>query len=119
MSIEITKDTIGIWYVELNKSNWMAELKRLPDGKIKLTYRFRYYEDDQAFDSADRKNWYTAMTDVGEAKSLSAIRSLGNVMASAEGTELHELMMTDAGPDDLLNRLLVQPWARVQQEGHA
>jgi hypothetical protein len=38
----------------------MALTRKLPDGEWKLEYRFRYYRDDEAFDSADEKSRWTA-----------------------------------------------------------
>lgn len=38
----------------------MTLTRELPEGLWVFNYRFRYYEDDKAHDSADRRNFYKA-----------------------------------------------------------
>lgn len=39
---------------DINATLW----RKLPDGAWNFDYRFRYYNDDKAFDSKDRKSFY-------------------------------------------------------------
>jgi hypothetical protein len=62
MTIEIKKDNhyCGLLFASLadNRGDVLGTAWREPSGKIVLAYRFRYYVDDQAFNSADKKQWY-------------------------------------------------------------
>ena len=60
MTIRFDKDMYvhGIWFCECELANWLCALIR-PDGEPwKVKYRFRYFLDGKAFDSADEKHWY-------------------------------------------------------------
>lgn len=72
MARTIDDNTLCIWFISIPDPKFMllgqkrftfgdclAQIDRNPDGKsFHLEYRFRYYEDDKAWDSKDRKNWY-------------------------------------------------------------
>ena len=56
MSIELTEKIVGIWFVDLdNESDWLGAMERTDEG-YQVTYRFRYYVDDKAHDSDDKKS---------------------------------------------------------------
>lgn len=59
MTWEINEQTLGIWYVQIGTSDWMASVWLKDDGTAEGGYRWRHYRDDKAFDSKDEKNWYT------------------------------------------------------------
>lgn len=94
--IEFTEDTIGIWFVGLEDSDWLASIF-MKDGKACLVYRFRYHVDDKSFDSKDKKNWYTMEPTAGRdgdlEKLLEVVRSIAGLMAAKSDTEVYEIMM--------------------------
>ena len=64
MTVELKKGTyiLGMWYAELQyqKGNLMTCVTKV-DGKWKLQYRFRYYNDAFAgVESQDGKRWWEA-----------------------------------------------------------
>lgn len=46
--------------------------RQLPDGEWKLDYRFRYYEDDKAHESKDRKTHFAMTIDASTPESVVA-----------------------------------------------
>jgi hypothetical protein len=58
--ITVDEHTVAIWYLQTTSTqDWTAALRELePEAKYELTYRFRYYKDDKAFESEDEKHWY-------------------------------------------------------------
>lgn len=52
-----------IWFFSKDGADFdvlMVLGRRLPEGDWKLDYRFRYYRDDEAFDSKDEKSIWSA-----------------------------------------------------------
>jgi hypothetical protein len=100
--IEFSEDMVGIWFVGLPDSDWLASIF-MEDGKACLVYRFRYHVDDKAFDSKDKKNWYRMEPNTGKSgdveKLVDVVRSMAELMALKAGTEVYELMMENF--DDL------------------
>ncbi len=94
--IEFSEDTVGIWFVGLPDSDWLASIF-IKDGKACLIYRFRYHVDDKSFDSKDEKNWYTMEPTSGRdgdlEKLLALVRSIAGLMAAKADTEVYEIMM--------------------------
>lgn len=58
MTIEITERSIGIWQCAVPGGDWLAHLGRDEQGFLILDYRFRWYRDDNVWDSQDIKRWY-------------------------------------------------------------
>lgn len=55
-----TSYMVGMWFIGTGDMDWMAQLyKDKGDERWKFSFRFRYYEDETAFDSHDRKSFYT------------------------------------------------------------
>jgi hypothetical protein len=57
VTIVLNDNTVAFWYVEIPNGNWTAALSRRPDCVV-LKYRFRFYRDNNAFDSQDVKHGY-------------------------------------------------------------
>jgi hypothetical protein len=59
--ITMDENILAVWVIEIrsypSEGNWMASLSKTKDG-FALTYRFRWYVDEKAHDSADKRNWY-------------------------------------------------------------
>ncbi len=112
----------AIWYAEAKdgQSNFLATLWK-KEGKWQLEYRFRYYVDNKAHDSKDRKDWYTAIMPDDSEKSLSkALASM--VSVELEGPlalayapfEFIEMKCEDSDPKFFFE-LASRPWAQVKR----
>ena len=55
-----------IWNVGGRGKDWLGAVWKDPDGPWTLTYRFRYYLDDKAHDSADERSWYEMQVPASE-----------------------------------------------------
>jgi hypothetical protein len=120
MAIELTKDTVAVWYFEMGEGhNFLAGLNRAPDGTFKLDYRFRYDRGGAPFDGTDKFSWWSGTigsTDIDEV--LPKMRA----WVAECCKRLHckptydEILMTEAGLDDFLNRLTAMPWAHARLE---
>ena len=118
--IEFSEDTIGIWFVGLPDSDWLASIF-MEDGKACLVYRFRYHVDDKAFDSKDEKNWYRmepASAEEGDLdKLLEVVRSIAGLMAVKGDTQVYEIMMENF--DDMaafLEEFRKAPFVTIEEE---
>ena len=115
MTIESTKDTIGIWYIKIgDDQDWMAGLTKVEDG-LMLQYRFRHYKDDKVWDSKDEKSWYEGVLHHPLETVLPVIRALVEHMRELDGEipeeDCYELMMGDSGLDIFMTRLSQLPFA--------
>lgn len=118
--IEFSEDMVGIWFVGLSDSDWLASIF-MEDGKPCLVYRFRYHVDDKAFDSKDRKHWYQMQphaADPGDVEKLvDVVRSMAEVMALQYDTEVYELMMENfADLNAFMKEFSKAPFVSMQQE---
>ena len=115
MSIEITKETIGIWFVELGGSqDWLGAVWRTDEGTI-LRYRFRYYVDDKTFDSDDKKSWY----EVGpmkktEEEAIEMARYVVKMLAEKAGSKSWETL-NDGDYDLFVERFTELPFNSVMK----
>lgn len=58
--IELSKRTWvrGIWLYPIPHGDFMGCMLKEADGVWRIRFRFRYYRDNKAHDSADEKSWY-------------------------------------------------------------
>ena len=82
--IELNSDcwVYGFWYVDGDDKNWLACLSKR-DGSWRLDYRFRYYRDDKAHDSDDKKSWYTGKMN-GDQPVEKILAAVGQAVAAIE-----------------------------------
>jgi len=113
MAIEITKDTIGIWFKKCN--NGMADIMLSlykKDGKIHISYRIRHYDKadpgNDAFSNKDRKTWFHGVSegsqDVQEhiEKTRLFLKTLD--LVEQKSFPVEECLMTDKGPEEFMER---------------
>lgn len=115
MTIEITEDLVGIWFVGCDPmTDWTAGLTKTPEG-FQLTYRFRYYVDNKSFDSKDKKSWsaYVVHSEDKE-KMLDTVRKLAVSLAAADGGEIYECLMGDGGTEEFMEKLKAMSWTSVK-----
>jgi phage terminase Nu1 subunit (DNA packaging protein) len=118
--IEFTEDTVGIWFVGLPDSDWLASIF-MENGKPCLVYRFRYHVDDKSFDSKDQKNWYRMEPNEGEAgdvaKLVEVVRSIAGLMAVRGDSEVYEIMMENfADVGAFLEEFKKAPFVSIEEE---
>lgn len=120
MSMTLDEKTIGVWFVDLSPmSDWLMTLGSTDDGTYTVTHRFRYYVDDKAHDSDDRKSWYsgTIKKSFGDIeKVIDTMRTVVHKLAKRAGNvAFHEILMTDAGLDDFMERFQDMPFVHVEK----
>ncbi len=123
--------TIAIWYTPLNKeldfmgclqrpedpTKSMSGKPRDPDG-YDFDYRFRYYKDDQAFNSEDEKHWYhVEIHAMPVVEVLEKIRLLTKMLARMNDHEaqLSEIV-NDGDWKKFIDTFRAQPWAHMKAE---
>lgn len=122
----------GIWFAERKdrRADWMAQLMR-SGGKWYIIWRFRYYHSAKAFDSNDRKNWYSASTDDGSDgsrdKAIDAIEEIAaglttdGVVIEGEEADFENLdkVIFDCPPnsDEMISKLesANKPWMHIKK----
>jgi hypothetical protein len=113
---------VGVWYLNTiqNHQDWMAAVREIePDEKYELTYRFRYYKDDKAFDSEDKKNWYSATCTGTKSYVIASIRFVAKQLEQkADGQPLYELI-NDHGYDRFIREFQDMPFVYMRVEGAA
>lgn len=105
--ITLDEKIVGIWFMNpMPGQDWMAAVNEIePEAKYKLTYRFRYYKDDKAFDSEDKKNWYEGEVTGTRSYVIAAMRHVAQTLAEKSG---------EAGPVyEVLNDGDVQKFRRT------
>jgi len=113
MSIEMTDATMGIWFCNIDRGDWMAAVDRTPEGGAVINYRFRHYVDDKVFDSDDVKNWYkVAAKDYKET--MEVTKKLAQMISKTFGYKYHELLRGNLSTDDYAALLIHQEWAHTQ-----
>ncbi len=118
--IEFSEDMVGVWFVGLQDSDWLASIF-MEDDKACLVYRFRYHVDDKSFDSKDKKNWYRMEPNEGRSgdveKLVDVVRSMAALMALKSNTEVYELMMENfADLGAFLEEFAKAPFVTIEEE---
>lgn len=115
--IDLNENTycLGLWYLEGDGKDWLAAVTRDGDGPMTLRYRFRYYVDDKAFDSNDRKNWYkaTCPPHLTEDEIVASIDALVSKMVS-EGMRKPWRRVVRGGAEKTMTALRAAPFVHIQ-----
>lgn len=101
-----------IWFFSSEKADFdvlVAVMRELPRGAWTLKYRFRYYEDDKAHDSADRKSHWTATLggEMSEAEVLGRVAPVLVRLAEMTGLDRHTIVVESDEPA-LISHLMMQ-----------
>jgi len=110
--LDLTEDTIGIWYVEGNDKNWLLTLFH-EDGVVKGKYRFRYYKDDDAFNSDDEKSWYNMTSPDSEKRTIDTIRTVTLMTSIQFKGSITEILRGDKSFDDFVADLMKQDFVHI------
>ena len=114
----------AIWFTELHNGDWMAVINREADGKLSLTYRFRWYQDDKAFDSKDKKSWTKGRFEgpVDEDAVIAKLTELAEqIRGAANMRSDHEckswvLIRGAMTLEAFVGKFREQPWVHTQEE---
>jgi hypothetical protein len=109
--MELNEKTRKFWYKDLPGGNIVATLS-VDDNEAKLVYRFRWYRDDKAFDSADKKSFYEGRVPVDSAHVLSDVMT--EMLDSMPG----ETWVLERGGmpfEAFVNEILAAPFAHAQR----
>ena len=115
MPIELTESTVGMWFVSDGEQDVMFHLAK-EDDVATLTYRFRTYVDEEAFDSKDEKSWHGMTCDLkktplGEQKLIDTVEMMIEELQAKTPSELivHKVFMGAGGLDDFMERFMKLP----------
>jgi hypothetical protein len=92
----------AMWFIAGAGSDWLAALWRDPGGPWHVVWRFRYYVDDRAHDSADERSWseYELPGTTPEAGLSEAIaRTADDLLRAGDGAAVHEIVLRTDKPD--------------------
>ena len=107
----------GFWLSTISATGWPLCGRLSHECECELVYRFRYYVDDKAFDSEDKKNWYKGTLTGTRNYVLLSMRSVAETMkTSISDGPLYEVV-NDKGLTDFLRRFQDMPFAFVRREG--
>lgn len=99
-------------------SDWMCTLYEMPDKKILVEYRFRYYSPDEGgpFSGKDLKNWNAFVSEGHGPKAVASLmetcRELFDRCRSRPGTTVHDEVPVKEG--DILGALRGKPWVHFK-----
>lgn len=117
---QITNDTVGMWYLPLNKeSDWSGVLQKKGHSECHLVCRFRYYSADSSspFDGKDRKSWYTMVIKQSPAESIAAVRFFVDFLRKQYGLSTPYDEVLNAGNlEDFMQQITSRPWAHSSTE---
>ena len=112
--IVLDERTVGVWYMKtLDTQDWMgAILEVKPNEEYLITYRFRYYNDNVAFNSSDHKSWYMARCKATTRHyAIASIRFVLKELKHAGAIgEMYELL-NDNGLEEFERRFMNAPFA--------
>lgn len=118
MTIEIGEKTIGMWCVELPpamQGNLLAHMGYLPDGRIRIDMRFRWYRDDLiGEDSKDARSWYRLDTKDPVALAIEKFRGVvERYRQILEGASTWELLRGARSAQEFAEALAAMPGMHV------
>lgn len=113
--IEITENTIGIWFIATDlEMDVMAHLSKR-GSEHELTYRFRYYKTSGAWDGKDVKNWYSSTYRTDDTKSaVESVRESFSMLALIMSGELDEILMGDDDVESFFEKMKSRPWCHYK-----
>ena len=120
--------TQAVWFVELGtggygpgNGDYLAAIETLADGRIKLTYRLRWYRDEKTWESKDRKDWYEGVTDLTLDEVIAAVRNATDGLKQATGRvgKIYELIRGNRSPREFFDLFMQMPFAHAKRVSEA
>lgn len=119
--IDLSPETYiyGIWFCGMEGTDWMACLSKKIDGPWEFTYRHRYYADDKAFDSDDRKSWYKWTAKDGSDENLQVflkgINPVAGMIEQRFGNPMDFIHLECMGDDEkVFFEMGSRPWSNIK-----
>lgn len=120
MSIEITENTLGLWFAPADGIDVLAHLSKLEDEQHEFTYRIRVYDDSDPspFSDKDEKRWKVFRSDgLTNREAVTQIRDLLKAVEAAFELEfVDELLMEDKTLDEFAEEMMSKPWVHTKTE---
>lgn len=109
--VTIDDSILAFWYVEIPAGNWMASLHRDGAG-TRMAYRFRYYKDQQVFDSADEKSNYSAVCppEMPVMTLIDTVRNVVTLMKAGGAGESWELLRGTSTTRQFMDQFMALPF---------
>jgi hypothetical protein len=112
---------VAFWFLGNGARDWLAVIFRRADT-LHLRYRFRYYEDEEAFNSKDRKSCYAAEAPLAQEPRLIATVDFIVSQLQAQGfTEgpapLCDRLMVMGNQEKFLSQAAGRPWCHLRKAG--
>lgn len=109
----------GIWFVPGPNQDWMGSLTKKDGEPWQMKYRFRYYADDKAFDSQNRKSGYTVTANDDTDKTRDHIVAGTNKLVEIIEERFQnkaDFVLLDCRGDDpkVLFEIGSRPWANMK-----
>ena len=124
MSIQITEQTIAIWFAPVTEESDYMSCLNLEGEQLVFHFRFRYYQGDQSKkfeESEDRKSWYKMEIDhATPEEALRRVRSLQAAFVEKMDRDAPELahplfeVLNDGDFDSFIREFMQQPWTRAK-----
>ena len=109
---------LAIWFLAApdNGDVLMTVYRDDPASDWEMRYRFRYYVDEKAHDSADRRSHYVGTIPKGapEVEVLTKMREAVNFMR-AKYPKVEEVLIQSSSADAVSVALTLRPWAHAKQ----
>lgn len=124
MSIEITENTIGLWFMQLSETaDFHAGLQQIGPESFELIYRFRYYDQEDPgndpFSKQDRKSWWKGQFSGPKEKALLAMREFCRQVGAVQGYEFDEVLMIDGNVAEFFEVLRGREWCHFLPQAQA
>jgi hypothetical protein len=120
VAIVFDEKTVGVWYLKpAPDMDWLASVREIePQAVYEFKYRFRYYKDEHAFDSKDRRNWYEGSIYGTRSFVIAGIRQAAKTLLQS-GESYYELL-NDGDIDAFFRRFQDAPFvfARMETKVH-
>jgi len=115
--IKFDEKIVGVWYLQTTETqDWLCAIREIePDQKYELTHRFRYYKDDKAFDSKDKKNWYRGTITGTRHYVLEVMKPLVQDLKELGAVGEPYELINNGDYDDFLRRFQDAPFVYAKQ----
>lgn len=118
--IQFSPKTVACFFLGAAPANgvdWLAAIHEIePDSLYGLVWRFRYYKDDKAFESNDRRSWMSAEIIGTRLYAIEGLRHVANLMRSAsDDPDSYYEYINDAGFDVFMRKIQDAPFMYMKQ----
>ena len=113
--IEMNEDIRALWFVALTSTcDWMGAVHEQPDGTVKLTYRFSYYNGPDPWDNKDVKKWSEGIITALLAEVIDKMSQTAADLARMSGGECTQLIRGTATLEQFVDQFTALPFAHCK-----